>query len=403
MIYKCPNCNGALEFNPLTEQLECSHCGNGYSIQQIENDSPNKGSKNRQKRETDKIQSKEPETMECQIYTCTSCGGELMVSDAEVSTYCAYCGQPTIVFSRISNELKPDNIIPFKISKEQAVEGIRERLKKGFFVPREIKNFEVEKVRGIYVPYWLYNIHYYDKQIVAATNKKSSLAGPFYIYEAEAEYNKVLLDASKQLNDETSMKLEPYDLRLLKEFKPAYMSGFYADRADQKGDEHKRRAALRVKTMFDEEAREDVSFSIGPFGYIVKSEPRFQIKNEKYALLPAWFLTFRYKNEPYTMLVNGQTGKIVGSVPLDKKKVLGLATLIAIISSGAFYFAWHFIFTGLKWYGPAFWGIILLIMLVIVVNFYVIGIRIITGYKKNIGLTRSKQTEQYVKERQDET
>ncbi len=401
MIYKCLNCNGALTFNPLTEQLECSHCGNGYSIQQFEGDSPNKGSKNRQKRETDKIQSKEPETMECQIYTCTSCGGELMVSDAEVSTYCAYCGQPTIVFSRISNELKPDYIIPFKITKEQAVEGIRERLRKGFFVPGKVKNFEVERVRGIYVPYWLYDIYYYDKQIVSVITQKGDLVWPFYLYEAEAEYQNVLLDASEQLNDEMSMKLEPYEFKHLKKFKPAYMSGFYADRADQRGEEHMRSAALRVKTMFDEETREKVSSSVGKrFGQILRYVPRYQIKDEKYALLPAWFLTFSYRNKPYTMLVNGQTGKVVGAVPIDQKKVFGLAAFIALVSSTAFYFAWHFIFIKLD---PPFLLFFSLIMIGITWEFYKRGIRIIIRYKKNIGLTRSKQTEQYVRERQDKT
>lgn len=404
MIYKCPNCNGALEYDPITDELVCAYCGNGYGIQEVEMQVASEQVTIQEivvESDLAKEYEVKSETMECQIYTCTSCGAQLMVNDAEVSTFCAYCGQPTIVFSRISEELQPDYIIPFKFGKEQAVEGIRERLRKGSFVPKAIKNFEVEKMRGIYVPYWLYDIYYHDKQIMLATHKEKNISRN-YVYEAEGEYENVMLDASDSLDDEMSKRLEPYDVRLLKEFEPRYMSGFYADRSDTAQDIHQKRVVERVKKMFDSEAKADVSFFVGPVSKVLKSNPNYRIKKEKYALLPAWFLTFRYEKEPYTILVNGQTGKVVGTVPIDKKKVFGLAILLAIITSVVFYFIWYFVFNSMRWDDATFGGIIFGVMAAIVVALYIIGIRKIKMYKKNIKRTTSRVTEAYVKDRQDD-
>ncbi|MBQ7833489.1 MAG: hypothetical protein IJ336_07940, partial [Lachnospiraceae bacterium] len=129
MICKCPNCNGAVEYNPSDEKLTCPYCGDAFQVQDVIKE---------QEEET-----MSQEMMSLNIYACTSCGAEISVNSTEVSTYCAYCGQPTIVFSRVSEERKPKYILPFKVTKEQAVQKIRSKMRLGFFVPSEIKNFKV--------------------------------------------------------------------------------------------------------------------------------------------------------------------------------------------------------------------------------------------------------------------
>ncbi len=66
------------------------------------------------------------EIMECTIYSCTACGAELMVNEVETSTFCSYCGQPTIVFDRVTSTKKPQYILPFMVTKEEAVNLIRQ-------------------------------------------------------------------------------------------------------------------------------------------------------------------------------------------------------------------------------------------------------------------------------------
>ena len=127
MICKCQNCSAALFFKPKSGMLECDACGTAYWPTQFEE------------------QADAQDEMQVDYYSCTSCGAELAVNGVESSTFCSYCGQPTVVFDRVSSAKRPQYIIPFSVPKEEAVDLIRTYIEKGAFVPNEIKNFEVER------------------------------------------------------------------------------------------------------------------------------------------------------------------------------------------------------------------------------------------------------------------
>ncbi|MBQ8247645.1 MAG: hypothetical protein IJZ42_10975 [Lachnospiraceae bacterium] len=421
MICKCPKCDGALEYNPAYDKMECPYCGSTFTTQEamesqrlqdnaVKMVAPsahpgsagmtlgaNVGTQTAVMNGNNQISSAAGEdgnTMECNIYTCTACGAELAVNGVEASTFCAYCGQPTIVFSRVSQELMPKWILPFRIQKDQAVNGIREKLNKGLFVPGEIKNFEVEKVRGIYVPYFLFDVYYYDWQRLRGTVRRGkSNVTKYFVREAECNFNRLTCDASVQLNDESSQRLEPFDLRCLKPFEVGYLSGFYADRYDLSEKQLTGVAIGRTKALFDEEIRKTINASNVS---IVENRPKYQIKNAEYALLPAWFMTFRYKNEPYTMLVNGQTGKVVGAVPFDKAKFTAMFMVLAVIAT--------VIFTaiGMLFFHEDMDSDIIKIIMIAAVAFYGTGWSAFVSVKKNIALTKASKTAKFVRERQDD-
>ncbi len=424
MICKCPKCDGALEYNPAYDKMECPYCGSAFTTHEAmahqrlqdnavkmtapsaNNNTPIGGWENNpyaQQAEPEQASKKSADangqiTMECNIYTCTACGAELAVNGVEASTFCAYCGQPTIVFSRVSKELMPKWVLPFRIQKEQAVNGIREKLNKGIFVPKAIKNFEVEKVRGIYVPYFLFDVYYYDWQRLRGTvGSGKHRRTKYFVREAECEFKKLTCDASKQLNDESSQRLEPFDLRLIKPFEPGYLSGFYSDRYDLDDKQLAGVAIGRSKELFDKEIVKSVSASNV---HIVENNPKYQIRNAEYALLPAWFLTFRYKNEPYTMLVNGQTGKVVGAVPFDKTKLVSMFVSLAVVASIIFTIFMNFFLSG-NIDGDSM-GDLITIIGVVGFFFYATGIGAFRSVKKNIELTKASRTAKFVRERQDD-
>jgi len=311
MIIKCTNCSGALKFDATIGKLKCEYCDTTFEPEEIP------------------VEVEEEDTMECNVLTCTSCGSELMINGVETATFCAYCGQPTIVFSRVSKMLKPKKIIPFSVTKQQAVNAIRNRFQKGSFIPEEIKNFEVERVTGIYIPYWLYDITYYDNQVLRG---KSGKHYHNYIREARSSFKNVTVDASSNFCNESSQRLEPYNMQGALEFEEGYLSGFYADRYDQNSDQLRRLAVGRCRDLFNEEVIKSVSATNVT---IQKSDPQSEVNGQVYAMLPAWFMTLRYENRPYTMLVNGQTGKVVGAVPIKKNKVrmvfVGLFIMLVIV------------------------------------------------------------------------
>lgn len=315
MICKCQNCSAALFYKPASGMLECDACGAAYWPSQY------------------KEEATEENEMEVDYYSCTACGAQLAVNGVETSTFCSYCGQPTVVFDRVSSAKRPDYIIPFSVSKEKAVGLIRHHIEKGTFVPKEMKDFEVERVRGIYIPFWLYDVEYADTQFLSGEVKsgKNSYT-EYFMRKAKVVFHNLTLDASMQLNDGVSQRLEPYDARGLVDFHSAYLSGFYADCFDYKSEEMEGYATYRCRNLFDAEVRKTVRADKIK---LQSSFPYSNVVSAKYAMLPAWFMTFRYENVPYTILVNGQTEKVVGAVPYDKKmartRMVLYAALIALI------------------------------------------------------------------------
>ena len=413
MIYRCPNCNGALEYNPVTDEMECAYCGGGYTMQEMDANNAKKDDyivvdsviNFENTRGTEGADDSSDvysggsdiyavdETMEFKIYTCTSCAAELAVNDTEVSTWCAYCGQPTVVYSRISREKKPRYIIPFKITQDQALSKVRQALGKGTLVPDGIKHFDIEKMRGIYIPYYLFDTYFYDKAKVWSNRGGSNNSTVAYFMEADCDFKNLTCDAAMRLEDETTQRLEPYNLEGMRDFDAAYLSGFYADMYDLTPKQMSDTVLKRCQSLFDEHYK----LYFGDLQTSVKDRiSEHEIKHADYALFPAWFLTFRYNNEPYTMLVNGQTGKVVGSVPVDKKKAGILFTAIAAPVSVFLCFIGTTITTssGLP---PQLYIIIFFFAFI----FFYIGISSIYVCNKRAKLTKLVKTADFVAERQD--
>ena len=322
MICKCQNCSAALFFKPKSGMLECDSCSSAYWPSQFEEELNAEGE------------------MEVDYYTCTACGAELAVNGVESSTFCSYCGQPTVVFDRVSSAKRPEYIIPFSVSKEEAVGLIRNYIERGNFVPEEIKNFEVERVRGIYIPFWLYDVEYEDTQFLTGeVGSGKNSRTEYFMRRAKMKFHNMTLDASKQLNDGVSQRLEPYDTRGLADFHSAYLSGFYADCFDYKAEDMEGLARFRCRDLFDAEVKKSISAEKIK---LESNNPHIDVTDRKYAMLPAWFMTFRYQNVPYTILVNGQTRKVVGAVPYDqemaKTRLFAFTTLLTLVLLPVMYF-----------------------------------------------------------------
>ena len=391
MIYRCKNCGGALEYSVEKDRMVCDYCKSEFRVSELSQDSDPESSQNN---------TKSKKYIKMQIVRCTACGAELAVNGVEASTFCAYCGQASVIQDRVDNVLKPDYIIPFKVTKEEAEGIIRKNLKKGFFVPKAIKNFEAEKIRGIYVPFWLFDIRYKDFQywMYFLKKKRKDYSNVRFEYvEAEAFFKRLTLDASYKFDDDSSVRLEPYDMGQLREFDMAYLSGYYSDRYDMKEDSARKKALSRVREYFDELVQKGMKHKDGVKH---KAWPVYRVTKTDYALLPAWFLTFKYDDKPYTILVNGQTGKMVGAVPAAKAKVYSMFLIAASILFGigmlVFPAITKFFLLGSK---PEFKPLSFIVAFL--AGFINIAKSTYDKYKKSISLTTARGINQYMKERQD--
>lgn len=404
MILDCPACGAALTYDPITDKMKCDSCSNLYETFELQEDYIQKSRREDSHNITMASDGRQDDdSMECSIYTCTACGAEIMVNDVEVSTFCSYCGQPTLIFSRLSTEKKPRYILPFTVTKEKAISVIKDNFANGFFVPEDIRNIKPERIRGIYIPYWLFDIHYEDDQFLqGVVGSGKNLRTYFYFRKAKCDFEKLAIDASVRLNDTISRKLNPFHTSYLKDFSMEYLSGFYADFYDADTDKLKAQAILRAQSTFDNEMKRSVSASNVR---AIRKNPSFEITGTHYALFPAWFFTFTNEGRPYTLLVNGQTEKVVGSVPYDKNRILRTILILGVLLT---ILIWCILYPSLlsvqiseERFGGYFTPIPFLSCLILAIPLAKRGVDNFNTVKKSRELTALTQTDQYVKERQE--
>ncbi len=378
MSVKCPGCAGNLLFSPSRQAMYCRMCGGIYAPESVGTDAYASA------------------TYECNIYTCSSCGGEVAVSGTEASGICLYCGSPTLIFNRISNRMKPDGILPFQITHQQAYESITRHIKSGKFVPSEATKIKEADIRGIYIPYRLLSGDIYDTVVITSTEGYGKSSHTIFNGMAGyAEFRNVPFDASASLNNEYSQKIEPFYYDDVKEFDEDYLSGFYSDIQDSSNKELKRTAKYRCDQMFGDKCKEIVK---GHDAKVFQSVPSVRLKDDGlYLMMPCWFYTFVYEGKPYTLLVNGQTGKTAGTIPWDKKRLGGIAAAITIGMTALFSIPFFF---GDSELNAAMSGMYLYILPFLAGMFIFIGCLSMRSVKKELAMTRDKRVFRFVKERQ---
>lgn len=340
MNYKCLHCGANLEYNIDSRDLYCSHCSSHFPISDFEYTSCNNDSES----ETFRMKAGSSGLLSMQLCKCKSCGGELFKTSTETSTFCAYCGQSSLITERIEDCYAPDLIIPFKVSKSDAERIIRANFEDNKYAPSGIRNFKTETLHGIYVPFMVYDADYSDRITwkYYLTDSDGWDKSHCWLRDFDCHFENVTRVASKRVSKSAAERLEPFDMRQAVEFNPAYLSGFYSDMTDVSTLTTDMDVKTRLNIIAENCAVKDLKH-VTKSVRIEKSNPKINITKKKYALLPVWFLTFRFEDTPYTILLNGQTGKIVGGIPFDKKHLFKTTALLSLPISAAIAFPAYFI------------------------------------------------------------
>ena len=386
MATLCKNCSHALVFNPASQLLECSACGSMFRPEEVEAESKEYREDLKAEAAGEVYGDKEDKSlMDCYVYTCSECGGEIIVNGTEASTTCVYCGNPNV--------------------KERAIELARNAVKKGVFVPREIKNFSVDCCRGIYLPYWIVKAKYADSVVIKGQVKsgKNSVT-KYFGRSGTLDFDNLPIDASKALSDESSAKLEPYNLFNMKPFDEDYLAGFYSNVSDVTYSDVRSAALLRAQEFFNEEAINDVKNASAK--EVISSCPSIKVDPDMvYAMLPAWFITFNYKGKHNTILVNGDSGKVVCGLPWKKVLFYCLLIGVGIAISVAAYFVFRatlpIFFSGHRSSSSSrSEGRIIAFLIAGIVALFSTGIRKVIKVIKSINLTQDKEMFNFMKKRQ---
>ena len=350
VAYQCPSCGAPLAYGAHSGKLECAACGNRYELDALEGMN--------ESQETSRIQFDMPdgtfgaaEAAQMQAYICQGCGAELMTEETTTATECPYCGSPTILPERIDGGVKPEKVIPFVVTKEQAQQQFEGYFKGKALLPNVFVNTRnrIAEIRKLYVPYWLFDCRASGSVIYEAQKERRYEEGDWEVTET-AHYHVVRsgamgfehipVDGSKKLDNKITESLEPYDLSAAVPFAPAVLAGALADHADVDSAECEERARQRVESSMEQALRETV------IGYttVIPRNKRFHTEEGKAApvLMPVWLITTEKEGTIYTFAINGQTGKLTCDVPADAKKSWlyggGVFALVFALACAALYF-----------------------------------------------------------------
>ncbi len=335
--YRCPNCDGTLSFESDSGQLNCPFCDTELSVEGVEEYNRAIREVETQDYRWERYEAESglgtwtaQESAKLKVHICKSCKGEIIAESTTAVTSCPYCDNNLFIPQQFADDLRPDYVIPFQLNKEQAKECLREFYKgKLLLNPCFKQENHLDEIKGLYVPFWLFDCDTKSEVQYKATKVRSYSDARYNYVETkhysiqrsgQVNFHKIPADGSSKLDDTLMESLEPYDYRKLTQFTPAYFAGYMADCYDVEAEQLRSRINQRIRNSVEECFR--------PRGYATVSTVNVNIKTEKnqigYALLPVWVLNTRYHGELHTFYINGQTGKIVGKLPTDRSRGLGL-------------------------------------------------------------------------------
>lgn len=346
--YKCPACGGKLEFNSGTQNMKCPFCESEFDIEEVQEfnkavETPDQNDMVWDTLSGGEWGSGEAENMS--VYHCESCGAQIVTDNTTAASSCPYCDSPIVMTGSVAGDLKPDNVIPFKLDKEAAKSALTKYIASKKLVPRVFKEHNhIDEIKGIYVPVWLFDaqadahiVYKAEKEHRWSDNKYDYVETKYYsaVRAGTLDFHNVPVNGSTKMDPMIMESIEPYNIDDAVEFKTAYLSGYLADRYDISAEDSVPRANSRIENS----TKSVFEATVKGYDDVTAESTNISLKNGKgkYALLPVWILNTSWNGEKYTFAMNGQTGRFVGNLPIDKGAAARLFAAVTAIGTAVIF------------------------------------------------------------------
>jgi hypothetical protein len=347
--YKCPSCGGAIAFDSKLQKMKCPYCDLEMDMESFKSMDEHLEEVHTSEKESSVLNSTEKwqeGDAQLNVFVCNSCGGELIADENTVATACPYCDNPVVLKERLIGDLKPKLVIPFKLDKKAAKEALNRHIQGKRLLPKVFKDQNhIDEIKGIYVPFWLFditadaNLKYNTESIRMWSDSQYNYREISYysvLREGQLNFTHLPVDGSKKISNTLMESIEPFDFSEAVDFQTAYLAGYLADRYDVTAEESIDSVEDRAKTStarvfentvkgYDTLRIEDSSIQL------------YRNSEAMYVLYPVWFLNTTWNKKRYTFAMNGQTGKFVGDLPLDKGAYWKYFVLFSIIAAIVLY------------------------------------------------------------------
>ncbi len=327
--YKCPNCGGGLKFDPASQKYACEYCLSAFTQEELDRLEPDEGGEQAAAGGAAKT-GDAAAGGQAVVYTCPSCGAEIVTDETTAATFCFYCHNPVVLQGRLGGEYQPDYVLPFSIDREKAKGIFLQWLKQKKFVPKSFYSpDQIEKMTGVYFPYWMYSCEVDGRLEGEGLRERTWVSGKTRYTEHEKynilrtghmEVGHVTRNALKKADRKLIESVMPYDMNALKPFSMGYLSGFVAEKRDMEQGEFVREVENEVR----EYALNDLNSGLAGYSSVQMHTRQADLRDSRweYALLPVWTLTYRDSaGKIYYFACNGQNGKVCGVLPVDRTKL----------------------------------------------------------------------------------
>ncbi len=347
MTFKCPSCGGYLEFDPARQKFKCLYCGQMLGEEELRDQSQEREA------QAEAAQAKAPSSENeehLRAYHCQMCGAEIVTDETTAATRCYFCHSPVVLHDRLDDDFRPDGVIPFKLDKKTAEKQFLEYISKKKYVDRAFFNgAQLEMFSGVYYPWWYTDIEG-EAEFEGEGTRSSMRSTPSHIItttrvykvnrEGRLSFRNLARKALTKADGKLSDGIHPYDISGVVPYASGFLSGFLAEKRDISEEQVEADALSEVRGYVPLMMKQNHAFNT------LSGNASFAPKdvNSRYILLPAWVLTYKGGKDgaPYYYMMNGQTGKVCGKLPIDKKRLLatalgvGLAIFLALCGGGAF-------------------------------------------------------------------
>ncbi len=355
--WPCAQCGADLRYAPGQTELKCDYCGHVQII------APTSDRKQRQALgELDLARGLRDDlpataTQDVRTTSCPNCGALIEFTGAAHARECPFCATPVVVDTGTHRAIKPQALVPFVLTDEQARGSLTKWMGSLWFAPNTLLEYarKGRAMNGIYVPFWTFDAdtrssytgqrgdHYYVTETVSVVVNGKSQRQTRQVQKTRwtqvsgrvaRGFDDVLVMASSSLPQRLGNDLTPWGLEALQAYNPDFLAGFNAEGYTIQLAQGHASGRERMAQIIEGDVRHDIGGDVQRVGQV---DTDYSNETFKHILLPVWMAAYKYGGKSYRFLVNGQTGEVQGERPYSAWKIAFAVLLAAIVVLGAVY------------------------------------------------------------------
>lgn len=352
--FPCENCGANMRWDPEADALSCEYCQAVVAVPRAEGTVVERAL-------SEAGEAARGLGLELRVARCQNCGAQVTFEEARTAEVCVYCGSATVLEQEANrNAIRPESLVPLDVSREGVEEGFREWIGKLWFRPNDLKKVERFTAVGIYAPFWTFDCqvhsewsadagYYYwvtqsyrtrvNGRWVRRTRRVRKVRWVPAWGNRDDVFDDLLVVASKGLPPSLVEKLGGFDTQGLVPYRPEYLAGWRAEEYQVDLDAGWTQGQEKVVEIQRRRCSGDVP---GDTQRNLRVQNHISGVRWKHVLLPVWSLQYIYRKKTYTVLVNGQTGRVVGDAPYSWVKIgllvfflLAVAAVVIVVAKAS--------------------------------------------------------------------